>query len=337
MNKVLAVLGATAIGKTDLALSLAKKFNGELVSCDSRQVYKGLDIGTGKEPGRKSRRRRGPPEVAKSKTQNSSLKIKKKKGYWEINSIKIWMYDVANPRTRYTVKDYVTQSTKIVNDILKRGRLPIIVGGTGLYLKALLEGLPNLLIPVDPKFRVELEKLGLLQLQQELQHLDSQRWEELNNSERSNSRRLQRHLELIHMYGHVKVDQESKVESQKWKVLKIGLTAPRSVLYSHADQRCLLWLDQGIIEEVESLSNKGIKETRWREIGLNYYLVYCFIEHKVSYQDLVVRMQTEVRRYIKRQLTWFKKEKDVRWFDVTEVDWRGRVESLVRSWYDAPI
>ena len=169
-QKVLVILGPTATGKTDLALILANKFNGELVSCDSRQIYRGLDIGTGKYP-------------------NSKLQITKSKGFWEIEGIRVWMYDVISPKKQYTVADYVKNADRVIRDIGKRGKLPIVVGGSGLYLKALLEGLPNLAIPIDRNLRKELEILTLEQLQMRLKKLSPERWNLLNDSDRQNKRR----------------------------------------------------------------------------------------------------------------------------------------------------
>src|SRR3989338_8125799 len=129
MKKLLVILGPTATGKTDLAINLAKKFNGELIACDSRQVYKGLDIGTGKYPAQYK-------------------KLKKGEGFWEIDGIKIWMYDKVFLNIQYTVFDYVKDAEIVIKDILDRGKLPIVVGGTGLYLRALSEELHNLSVPI---------------------------------------------------------------------------------------------------------------------------------------------------------------------------------------------
>ena len=144
MYKLLVILGPTATGKTDVALNLAKKFNGELISADSRQVYVGLDIGTGKTP---------------SGISDDQIKISKRKMYWEIDGIRIWMYDVIDPKDQYNVSKFVKDAEKIIEDMYKRGKLPIVVGGTGLYIKALADGLDNLSVPVDKKLRKELENL----------------------------------------------------------------------------------------------------------------------------------------------------------------------------------
>src|SRR5258708_809775 len=166
MNKVLVITGPTATGKTDLAINLAKKFNGELIACDSRQVYKDLDIGTGKLP-------------------NDLTYLEKKSGYWIINRVKIWMYDVLEFREQYSAWNYILDSNKAIEKIIGEGKLPIIVGGSGLYLRALLKGLDNN-TTIDPLFRQYLQSLPLEKLQLKLKKKDPKAWEVLNQSDRQN-------------------------------------------------------------------------------------------------------------------------------------------------------
>src|SRR3990167_9640413 len=154
-NKLLVILGPTATGKTDLALKLAKEFSGELISADSRQVYKGLNIGTGKIP---------------SGISKYQITIYKKEKYWKINGIKVWMYDLVDARRQYNVYHFVKDAEKLIEDVYKKGKLPILVGGTGLYIKALIDGLNNLNVPINKSLRRELEKLSLFQLQKRLQN-----------------------------------------------------------------------------------------------------------------------------------------------------------------------
>lgn len=317
MNKVLVILGPTATGKTDLGLKLAKKFNAELVSCDSRQVYKGLDIGTGKKPG--------------SKYQVVS--IKGGKNYWEVNGIKIWMYDVVEPKIRYTVKEYTELANKVIEDIIRRGKLPIIVGGTGLYLKSLLEGLPNLAIPVDEQLRGELEKLTLKELQEKLQTLSPTRFAEMNDSDRANSRRLLRSIELVVMNPHSSTSQKSKVKSQKFDTLKIGLTAPRDILKNRIFSRLVSRIDQGLIKEAEKLHKKGLSLKRMEELGLEYGMLVKLLDGQISENQLIEQLSAKIYQYAKRQMTWFKREKDTHWFDITKNGWDQKVEKLVTSWY----
>lgn len=316
MKRILVILGPTATGKTDLSLYLANKFNGELIACDSRQVYKGLDIGTGKLP-------------------SQEVVIKKGEGWWEINDIKVWMYDLVNLDKQYTVADYVKDALRVADDVIKRDKLPIIVGGTGLYLKALLEGLDNLEIPVDQKLRRELEKCTLPQLQSRLQRISPKRWEELNNSDRNNARRLIRAIELLSMNPYTGTKKNYQGLDKKFDVLKIGLTAPRPDLYRWVDLRITSWFNQGIISEVKKIISERVGLKRFYSLGLGYGLIASFLEGKIkSFEDLKAMMQGKLHGYVRRQETWFKKEKNVIWFDVTIT--KGiEMEKIVRKWYDS--
>lgn len=308
-EKLLVILGPTATGKTDLALSLAKKFNGELISCDSRQVYRDLEIGTGKLP-----------------SKSKKLKVKRQKYCWEINGIKVWLYDVVDPKNQYTVADYVKDGERVIGEIRGRGKLPIIVGGTGLYLKALLEGLPNLAIPVDKKLRKELEYLSIDDLQKKLQQNQPERWEKMNNSDRQNRRRLIRAIELAGATLSI-----GKVQS--FDALKIGLTAPRDILYKKADERVLARIKQGMVDEAKNLYQKGLSLKRMRSLGLEYGVLADYLDGKIK-DRLVTILQGKIHGFLRRQLTWFKKEKDVNWFDITDSEFPSNVENLVAKWYD---
>lgn len=318
MNKLLVILGPTATGKTDLGLFLAKKFNGELVSCDSRQVYKGLDIGTGKLP-------------------NSTYEVKRtrpRRSVWEIDGVRVWMYDVVDPKVQYTVADYVKDAQEVISTITKRGKLPIIVGGTGLYLKALLDGLPNLAIPVDQSLRRELSKLTLTKLQKKLQLLSSTKWKRMNQSDRQNKRRLLRSIELILMNPYISTKKRTGL-ANKFNILKIGLTAPRKVLYRNADLRILTRLDQGMIKEAKNLHQRGLPLTRMKELGLEYGVLANYLQGKIeTEQDLISILKGKIHGFLRRQLIWFKKEKGINWFDITERKFYQRVENIISKWYD---
>ncbi|MDD2822777.1 MAG: tRNA (adenosine(37)-N6)-dimethylallyltransferase MiaA [Candidatus Daviesbacteria bacterium] len=314
MKKVLVILGPTSTGKTDLGLHLAKKYNGELVACDSRQVYKGLDIGTGKMPGK-------------------DLRFKKYDLRWEIDGINIWMYDVADPKQQYTVKDYVTQAEKIIEDIISRKKLPIIVGGTGLYLKALLEGLPNLVIQIDEKLRGDLEKLSKEKLQEKLQSLSPISWENLNESDRQNPRRLLRSIELITMNPYIKTTQNLVNKNEKYDTLKIGLTAPREVLQKRIFDRLLSRFNSGLVEEVTTLHNNGLNFERMKQLGLEYGAMVDFLQGNVSKEEIIIKLTNVNYQYAKRQMTWFKKQKDILWVNIDEPTCLQQVESQVQKWY----
>jgi len=327
MNKLLVILGPTATGKTDLALSLAKKFDGELVSCDSRQVYVGLDIGTGKMPS------------VESRIMNQESRVKKTKGFWEIDGIKIWAYDVVDPKIQYTVAEYVKEATKMLADITARGKLPIVVGGTGFYLKALLLGLPNLSKPVDLKLRKELEKLSVGELQEKLKALSPSGLLALNESDRQNPRRLIRKLELLPerpTNPYMKVSMVETGLSSEYDVLRIGLTAPREVLYKNIDLRVLSRLDQGMVEEAMSLNKNGLTLKRMRQLGLEYGVLAGYLDGKFKdFEEMTTLMQNKIHGYLRRQQTWFKKEDNVNWMDITEVEFMETVENEVAGWYDS--
>lgn len=312
MKKILVILGSTSTGKTDLALKLAKKFNGELVACDSRQVYKDLDIGTGKLPG-------------------SECIISKGDGWWEMNGIKVWMYDVVKRTKQYTVYDYVKDASNAVDDITVRGKLPILTAGTGLYLKALLEGLPNLAVPIDLKLRKNLEKLSLNELQKKLQKISPQRWESMNSSDRQNPRRLLRSIEIG---TNIVTNDATKGLTLAADILKIGLTAPREVLYQRIDERVVERIEQGMIEEAGRLHKAGLTLATMRQLGLEYRIMADYLEDKIQGSgNLIKILQGKIHGYARRQMTWFKREKDVSWFDITDSNFPSKVENLVAKWY----
>lgn len=306
-KKLLVILGPTATGKTDLALNLARKFNGELVACDSRQVYRGLDIGTGKMPG------------------SGKWEVRREKKRWEVGGIKIWLYDVADPKKQYTVYTYVKDANKVIDEILKRKKLPIVVGGSGLYLRALLEGLPNLAIPINKKLRQEMEYLSIDDLQKRLQQISPEKWEKMNNSDRQNSRRLVRAIELTGVnlkFGKV----------QNFDALKIGLTAPRDSLYKRIDERVLARIKQGMIDEAKKLHQKGLSLKRMRNLGLEYGVLADYLDGKIK-NDLATVLQNKIHGFLRRQLTWFKKEKNVIWFNIEDRFFKKQVEEMISKWY----
>lgn len=316
MEKILVILGPTATGKTDLALMLAKKFNGELVSCDSRQVYIGLDIGTGKLP-------------------SKEVKYSKGEMFWIIDGIKIWMYDVVDPGRQYSVADYVKDAMVIINDILNRGKLPIIVGGTGLYLRGLLDGFSNLAIPINEKLRKALSKLSLNELQENLKKIDRRKWELLNEPDKKNKRRLLRSIEVTLMYPYKDKTQMPNLISQNYDIFKIGLIVPRDVLYKKIDYRLDLRFSQGLIEEAENLYKKGLSLERMKQLGLEYGVLADYIDGAITKDQLVDNLKIKIHQYAKRQLTWFKKEKDVNWFDITSGLLLAAlvIVKLARKWY----
>ncbi len=314
MNKLLVILGPTATGKTDLALKLAKRFNGELVSCDSRQVYRGLDIGTGKMP--------------------SAGRWKIEDGRWIVNGIPIHMYDVVDPKDQYNVARFAKDARGIIEDIYTRKKLPILVGGTGLYIKAIVEGLSNLGVLVNLDLRKKLEKLSKADLQIKLQKISPEKWDKMNYSDRQNPRRLIRAIELEisprrSPFGHLRGGLMS------YDTLKIGLTAPRKILYRRADERVNSRIKQGMINEAKTLRMNGLSLKRMKQLGLEYGVLADYLEGEIDSPSLFARrLASKIHGYARRQTTWFKKEKQVFWFDITEREYIHKIEKLIRRWYD---
>lgn len=321
MKKLLVILGPTSTGKTDVALALAKKFNGELVSCDSRQVYKDLDIGTGKMPGKE-------------------VSVKKHKGYWVLDTVgeapadavKIWMYDVVDFKKQYTVFHYISDAKKVIDDIESRGKLPIIVGGTGLYLKAFLEGMSNLSVPIDKNLRQILKKLTVKELQDKLKNLSSLKWESLNNSDKHNSRRLIRAIELVAISSsNIRKTPQGLVKNHE--ILKIGLNSSKEKLYAKVDQRVVSRIKLGMIEEAEILHEKGLTVKRMRQLGLEYGLLADYLEKKITIEGLIAKMQSKIHQFVKRQQTWYKKDTQIEWFEISNNDYLKKLEKRVYRWY----
>lgn len=312
MKKLLVILGPTATGKTGLALKLAAQFSGEIIACDSRQVYRELNIGTGKLAG-------------------SAKTIKVENGLWRVNGVAIHLYDLVDLDQQFSVKDYVQKAIEAIDQVVKKNKLPIVVGGTGHYLKGLLQGFASLQSPVDQKLRGTLQKLAVSDLQARLKNISESKWNSLNSSDQQNSRRLIRAIELS---VNIKHQANSGISlAKKYQVLKIGLCLPRDLHYQKINQTVDKWLQAGIVDEVNRLKNKGVSTNRLREIGLNYRVLADFLEGKMSLDDLPEKIKQQVRNYAKRQVTWFRKEPAVNWFDVSQANWPAKVEKLIKLWY----
>jgi tRNA dimethylallyltransferase len=314
-KKILCVLGPTATGKTDLAINLAKKLDGELVACDSRQVYKGLDIGAGKSPSDKSK-----------------IKCQKLKNFWVVDGVKIWMYDVVSPTKRYDVAQYIKEASKVIEKIVDENKLPIIVGGTGMYLRYLIHGLSS--IEANIELRAELEKMTLGEVQKKLIALSPTYFENLNESERKNKRRLIRKIEILSDHNGEKKKLTTPL-LERFKILKIGLSAKRELLNKRINQRVVSRIDQGMIEEAEKLYKSGLSFKRMVELGLEYGVLAEYLGGKLTKREMVEKLKTKIHQYAKRQMTWFKRDKQINWFDITHKDWQKKLEKVVLDWYNA--
>jgi tRNA dimethylallyltransferase len=296
--KVLVILGPTASGKTSLSVKLAKEFNGEIISADSRQVFRGLDIGTGKD-----------------------LK--------EYGKTPYHLIDVVNPEEEFNLAKYQKLANKAIKDILSRGKLPIITGGTGLYLQAIVDGYElNKHIP-DPIRRAELEKKTVLELYQILEQEKPEFASSINNSDKNNPRRLIRYIEI--MEGG---ETPKKVSQKKtpYNFLLLGLRQDDEEMRIRIIKRIKDRLDnEDMIGEVERLLDNGTSINWLNSLGLEYRHIAWYLQDKLDYDEMVERLGLATYRFAKRQKTWFKRwEKQGR-----IINWIGDLKEankIVKNW-----
>lgn len=276
--KVIAIVGPTASGKTDLSIEIAKRFNGEVISADSRQVYRGLDIGTGK--------------VTKE----------------EMGGVPHHLIDIVDTDTVYTGTDFVRDASAAIEGILGRGRLPIIAGGTFFYIE-LLRGTIDA-APVEPnlELRAKLKVKTNEELCDMLVSRDPRRAETID---RHNSRRLIRALEVVDALGSVP---ETPHLESSYEWLMLGVETDLETLTEKIKTRLLKRLKKGMVEEVKNLHVKGLSFSRMEELGLEYRYIGRYLEGKMSYEEMVDTLATKIRRFAKRQMTWLKRDESVVWF-----------------------
>lgn len=323
-RQALLICGPTATGKTILGVRLAKRFSGEIVSADSRQVYRGMDIGTGKDL----------PEEAKLKVKSEKLKVKIKNREtlkpYRFDGVPVWVLDVVEPTHSFSVAEYHGFAHKVIEDIWKRGKLPILVGGTGLYIKAMIDGIDTLGVPPNPQLRAAYGKKSTEELFNILFHLSPDTANTLNVSERKNKQRLIRKIEIAQM--GVK-----KVTGKKWKNLKvvmIGLVCSYNILRQRIEQRIEKWVTRGAEDEVRKLLGRGIDWNFQAMNALGYRQWKEYFEGVAKKEEVVKRWKIDEWHYARRQLTWFKRDPRIQWFDVTKKRWEEDVEKKVQAWYN---
>jgi tRNA dimethylallyltransferase len=275
---VVVVLGPTASGKSSLAVELARRWNGEVISADSRQVYRGLNIGSGKITHR------------------------------EMRGVRHHLLDVAAPRRVFTVADYQRLARRAIADILKRGKLPIICGGTGLYIDAAIYNTTFPEVKPQTALRKRLEKKTAEALFAELKKKDPRR---ARSIDRHNKRRLVRALEIIYATG--KPVPRSGSARSPYNVVIIGLQVPAELLRMRIKKRLQGWFRQGLIPEVQKLRGQAVSWKKIEEFGLEYKAVAQYLQKKIDKKTMLEQSEKEIVQYAKRQMTWFKRNKKIYW------------------------
>ncbi|KKS77307.1 MAG: tRNA dimethylallyltransferase [Parcubacteria group bacterium GW2011_GWB1_42_9] len=280
LSKILVILGPTASGKTALSIKLAKKINGEIISADSRQVYRGMDIGTGK--------------------------VTKK----EMVGIPHHLLDVADPKRVFSVAQYQKLANKVIADILKRDKMPIICGGTGLYIDSVIDGLILPAVPPNKKLRRDLAEKSVVELFAILKKLDPRR---AKNIDSKNPVRLIRAIEIAKQLGTV----PTLKKSPQYDCLKIGIDPEPEILRTKIHDRLIMRLRQGMMAEVKKLHSQGVSWQRLEDFGLEYRylarLLHPSTGGKITKSEMIDQLEKEIVKYSKRQMTWFKRDKKTIW------------------------
>lgn len=323
MNKILIVCGPTATGKTAVALALAKKFNGELLSADSRQVYKRMNIGTGKDL------------PVNSKFQNTNSKQRNTYGFYEIDGIKLFGYDLVEPTEEFSVGQYIEIAKTIISDMWERGKLPILVGGTGFYIKGVIDGIETAHIGKDVPLREQLKSKSVDELFAQLHLLDSKKAQSLNDSDRKNPARLIRAIEIATWRQEALLRQSVQKEERpivSKNTLFIGLKLEKELLQERIDARVEKRLEEGFEEELENLILEGITWDHQSMKALGYREWRTFYDETKTREEVITEWKLDEKQYAKRQMTWFEKEKRIQWFDVTEEEYPENVVKTVKIW-----
>ena len=285
--KVIVICGPTASGKTALSIELAKRINGEVVSADSMQIYKDMDIG--------------------------SAKVTKE----EMQGIKHYLVDCVSPDERYSVANYKLDAKKAIEEILKKGKTPIVVGGTGLYIDALIYEIEYQDIKINESYRKELESIkqnqGLGVLYERALKIDPEAMKKISPND---SKRIMRVLEIYEATGKNKTEQEaeSRLKEIPYNYKVFAITMDREKLYERINKRVDIMIENGLIEEVKELLKK-YKEFPTAMQALGYKEVKEHLDGKLTKQEMIDKIKQESRRYAKRQLTWFRKNKQTIWID----------------------
>lgn len=277
-RKIVVILGPTSAGKSAVAIRLAQEFDGEVVSVDSRQIYRGMDVGTGKV------------------TEE------------EQSGIQHWMLDIVSPKTNFSAAQFKKKADKAILDILQRGKLPILCGGTGFWIQSIVDNIIYPEVKPDWELRNQLRNSTVDELFQQLQKLDPKRAE---NIDAKNPVRLIRAIEICQTLGQVP---EEKADPQ-YQALQIGVSVPKEKLHAKIQKRLDDRWQAGMIKEVQALHRQGLSWEKIQSFGLGYFWIPQYLQEKISLEELYARVYLAEKDYAKRQMTWFARDKRILWLD----------------------
>jgi len=299
-RKVIVIIGPTCSGKTNLGISIAEKLQTEIISADSRQIYKYLTIGTAK-----------PGAIALSK-------------------IKHHFVDMLEPDNDFNISKYEIDALQIIDHLLNNGKVPIVVGGSGLYIRALVDGIFNS-VDSDEEYREELkdkrEKFGNEYLYEELNKVDPQSSQKMLPQ---NWKRVMRALEVYHLTGQpIWQFQENYSRKNNCEFIQYGLNWSRRVLYENIEKRVDQMIDAGLVDEVKNLLSKGYSKELNAMNTVGYKEIISFLENEIPIERAIELIKRNTRHYAKRQMTWFRKDKRIHWFDIESIDDLYKVEQTI--------
>ena len=301
MNKKLkgiVISGATGVGKTDLSIKLAKRLDADIISADASQVYKFLDIGTAKV------------------TEN------------EMQGIRHYMIDVVEPDKDYSVGDFEVEVNKVLQEKEENDENVILVGGTGLYIRAITDGFSDLPTK-DEKIRKDLEEKSLEELQEILKELDLQAYNEIDLN---NKLRLVRAIEVCKITGGKFSELRVKnIKKNNYNFLKVFLTRNREELYERINKRVDIMIQKGLVEEAKKVYN-NYGNSLYKISAIGYKELFNYFDGKVSLEEAIEDIKRESRRYAKRQMTWFRKEKDYLIYNLSEISEKEIIEDILRNY-----
>ena len=305
-NKLIVILGPTSSGKTEMSLRLAKKYNGEIINADSRQIYQEMIIGTGSpiinDQSEFSDSEKNNFTTTQGMTENDKLIL--------ISDIPHYLFNIKKPSQKFSLSQYKKLTVKTINDIHKRGKIPILVGGTGLYISAIVDNLQIPEAPLNDKIRIKLEKHTEKYLFKRLEKIDSKSAEIIGPN---NKRKLIRALEVYELTGKPFSSQQIKGESL-FDILQIGIKMDREILYKKIDQRVDKMIKRGLVQEIKNLSKK-YKSNLPAMSGIGYFEISSYLKDEMSLEEAIQRIKFRTHQYARRQITWFKRDEKILWVE----------------------
>lgn len=305
---LLIITGPTAVGKTELSLKIAEELQGEIISADSMQIYRYMDIGTAKASAEERKR------------------------------VRHHMIDIINPDETYSVADYQQEADRLIREICARGSLPIMVGGTGLYIRAVIQGFLFPEMETNHQLRAELtemaRKYGNEYLHQKLAGIDPEHARKIHPND---LRRIIRAIEIFQETGHNMTYylEKQKYTPPRYNTLKIGLIREREELYDRINKRVDLMIKKGLVEEVKNIIKAGFNMSATALQGLGYKEIIGYLKGDYPLEEAIRILKKNTRNYAKKQITWFNREKDLHWFNLTgksDIKVYQEIMALISKW-----